>query len=76
MTDMTVETAGVLFEIRCRGMIARMYALRNVEPTKEVWGYILDEEELTLRTIGEIAHELGFHVDAVFQNADVPEVLE
>lgn len=65
---MTTPTAtkGELFEVRVRGMIARMFDLRNVEPTKGAWLLIRGEKEITVRDIAEIAYALNLHIDISF----------
>lgn len=65
MTDtiayITKDTHGALFEASVRGLIARMFMLREVEPTPDEKNIIFGRvEEFDLRTIGEIAFKLGF----------------
>lgn len=60
-TNITKDTHGELFEVSVRGLISRMFMLREVEPTPEEKDVIFGRvEELDLRTLGEIAFKLGF----------------
>ena len=69
--DMAVE----LFEIRIRGMLARMFSARQTDPSPEQWEMLRGNREITLRDIGEIAFHLDFSVDLSLQSlkAEVEE---
>lgn len=61
-----------LFELRVRGMLARMFHLTDTTPTDDQLDMLLGKEEITMRDIGEIAHGLGFFVELAVMHP-VPE---
>ncbi len=60
---MDKDTAGELFSLRIRGMLARMYSYRNARPSDKRLMQLLHADQLTLRDIGEIGYELDFMVE-------------
>lgn len=59
---MKIETATELFALKLRGNLARMFDHRGVEPTEAQWKMLRGEQEISLRDISDIAHDLGFEV--------------
>lgn len=56
---MSKETAGELLVVYAKGQIAHMMRIRGGEPTYEEMS-ILHRDDIDLRTMAEIAHNLGF----------------
>lgn len=57
------EVEGELFEIRARGLLARMFQTRHVNPEPEHWEMLRGLRDITARDIGSIAFQLGFEVE-------------
>ena len=76
MRDPNIDRAGELLQIRMRGMFARMFDIRMAEPSPEVWQFLRGERDMTMRDMGELAHELRFHIDIGFidrRQEDAPD---
>ena len=61
----SIETAGELFEITVRGALAGAFAQTGVEPDEDQWEMLRGEREITMRDLGNIAHDLDLdlHLD-------------
>lgn len=74
MRDQNIDRAGELLVIRVRGMFAKMFDVRMVEPSPEAWQFLRGERDITMREMGELAHELGFHIELNFVDRDPPDL--
>lgn len=72
MARLTKETAGDLFVMQTRGLMASMIVARGLEPTPEQRD-LLASEDITIRQLAEFAYDLGFQIDLDISERRVPE---
>ena len=64
MTEsLSMSDTADLFEIRVRGMLAKMFQIRDVTPTSPQWRMLRGEGEIGIRDLAEMGHELGFDLE-------------
>lgn len=59
----SVDVNASLFVLTVRGTLAKMFMLRQTDPSHEQWQMLNGGREITMRDLGEIAGELDFELD-------------
>lgn len=57
---MNAKEYGELFEISVRGRLAEIFISTKRDPGTSLWELLRGIEEISLRDIAEISHELGY----------------
>lgn len=67
---MTRNEAEDVFIGRFRGLVAHMLSITDAEVSKEVMQFVNGKDDLSIRQVGMIAYDLGFHIEIGFRSAE------